>query len=84
MRVSTVEDRVLEISSEHFGVLKSQITRDTSLENDLGADSLDRVELQMKYEDDFDLSISDEDFDKIQTVGQCVQYIERRLQGLDE
>lgn len=70
-----VEDRVIEIVSEQMGVDKSEITRETSFVNDLNADSLDTVELVMEFEDEFELSIPDEEAEKIQTVGQAVDYI---------
>jgi len=58
---------------------KAQITRETSFVNDLGADSLDTVELVMEFEDEFDISIPDEDAEKIQTVGQAIDYVEAHL-----
>ncbi|MCK6486596.1 MAG: acyl carrier protein [Phycisphaerae bacterium] len=60
-----------------MGVEKSEITRDTSFVNDLNADSLDTVELVMEFEDEFELTIPDEEAEKIQTVGQAVDYIAR-------
>ena len=72
----SVEERVIEIVSEQMGVAKDQINKDTSFVNDLGADSLDTVELVMEFEDEFELSIPDEEAEKIQTVGQAIQYIE--------
>ena len=56
----------------------SEITRDTSFVNDLNADSLDTVELVMEFEDEFEISIPDEDAEKIQTVGQAIDYIRER------
>jgi acyl carrier protein len=72
----SVEERVIEIVSEQMGVAKDQITRETSFVNDLGADSLDTVELVMEFEEEFDITIPDEEAEKIQTVGQAIQYIE--------
>src|SRR6185437_16549400 len=72
----SVEERVIEIVSEQMGVAKDQVTRETSFVNDLGADSLDTVELVMEFEEEFDITISDEEAEKIQTVGQAIQYIE--------
>ena len=69
------EDKVIEIVSEQMGVDKSEITRDTSFANDLNADSLDTVELVMEFEDEFETSIPDEEAEKIQTVGQAIDYI---------
>jgi acyl carrier protein len=71
-----VQDRVIEIVSEQMGVAKDQITRESSFINDLGADSLDTVELVMEFEEEFDITIPDEEAEKIQTVGQAVDYIE--------
>lgn len=72
----SVEERVIEIVSEQMGVQKDQVTKDTSFVNDLGADSLDTVELVMEFEEEFDITIPDEEAEKIQTVGQAVKYIE--------
>jgi acyl carrier protein len=70
-----IEEKVIEIVSEQMGVDKSEITRETSFVNDLNADSLDTVELVMEFEDEFELSIPDEEAEKIQTVGQAIDYI---------
>ena len=69
------ETKVIEIVSEQMGVDKSEITRETHFINDLNADSLDTVELVMEFEDEFELSIPDEEAEKIQTVGQAIDYI---------
>jgi len=68
-------EKVTEIVSEQMGVDKSEITAETSFINDLNADSLDTVELVMEFEDAFDMSIPDEEAEKIQTVGAAVDYI---------
>ena len=73
--VPAIEKRVIEIISEQMGADKSEITRETSFINDLNADSLDTVELVMEFEDEFDMSIPDEEAEKIQTVGAAVDYI---------
>ena len=73
--IQAIENRVIEIISEQMGVDKSEITRETSFINDLNADSLDTVELVMEFEDEFELSIPDEEAEKIQTVGQAIDYI---------
>ena len=73
--VSQIEPKVIEIVSEQMGVDKSEITRETSFINDLNADSLDTVELVMEFEDEFDMSIPDEEAEKIQTVGAAIDYI---------
>jgi acyl carrier protein len=70
-----IEQKVIEIVSEQMNVDKSEITRETSFVNDLNADSLDTVELVMEFEDEFELSIPDEEAEKIQTVGQAIDYI---------
>jgi acyl carrier protein len=70
-----IKDKVISIVSEQMGVDKSEITLDTSFVNDLNADSLDTVELVMEFEDEFELSIPDEEAEKIQTVGQAVEHI---------
>lgn len=72
----SVEERVIEIVSEQMGVPKEQITRETSFVNDLGADSLDVVELTMELEEEFDITIPDDKAEEIQTVGQAVDYIQ--------
>ena len=69
------ETKVIEIVSEQMGVDKSEITRETHFINDLNADSLDTVELVMEFEDEFELSIPDEEAEKIQTVGQAIDDI---------
>ncbi len=77
--MATIQERVAEIVAEQMGVDKAQVTRETSFVNDLGADSLDTVELVMEFEDEFDISIPDEDAEKIQTVGQAIDYVEAHL-----
>ncbi|MFH1718580.1 MAG: acyl carrier protein [Planctomycetota bacterium] len=73
--VQAIEKKVIEIISEQMGADKAEITRETSFINDLNADSLDTVELVMEFEDEFDMSIPDEEAEKIQTVGAAVDYI---------
>jgi len=73
--VQAIEKRVIDIISEQMGAEKSEITRETSFINDLNADSLDTVELVMEFEDEFDMSIPDEEAEKIQTVGAAIDYI---------
>lgn len=73
--LQAVEAKVIEIVSEQMGVDKGEITRETSFINDLNADSLDTVELVMEFEDEFDMSIPDEEAEKIQTVGAAIDYI---------
>ena len=73
--VQAIEKKVIDIISEQMGVDKAEITRETSFINDLNADSLDTVELVMEFEDEFDMSIPDEEAEKIQTVGAAIDYI---------
>ncbi|MEA3227055.1 MAG: acyl carrier protein [Planctomycetota bacterium] len=73
--MKAIEKRVVEIISEQMGADKAEISRETSFINDLNADSLDTVELVMEFEDEFDMSIPDEEAEKIQTVGAAIDYI---------
>jgi acyl carrier protein len=77
--VSSVAERVIEIISAQMGVGKDQVTPETSFVNDLGADSLDTVELVMELEEEFDITIPDEDAEQIQTVGQAIDYIDKHI-----
>jgi acyl carrier protein len=70
-----IEDKVFTIVSEQMAINKAEITRETSFVNDLNADSLDIVELVMEFEDNFEMSIPDEEAEKIKTVGQAIDYI---------
>ena len=72
-----IESRVIAIVAEQLGHDKEEISRETHFVNDLNADSLDTVELVMEFEDEFDMSIPDEEAEKIQTVGQAIGYIEK-------
>jgi len=72
-----IEEKVLTIVSEQMGVDKSEIAHDTSFVNDLNADSLDTVELVMELEDEFEMSIPDEEAEKIQSIGQAIDYIKQ-------
>ena len=73
--------KVKEITSEQLGVDEAQVTPDAKFVDDLGADSLDTVELVMALEEEFDLEISDEDAEKLVTVQKAVDYIEDHLEG---
>ena len=79
MTPAEVEGKVIEIVCKQLNVAKEKVTKSTSFVNDLGADSLDTVELVMEIEDSFDLSIPDEDAEKIQTVGDAITYIEQKM-----
>jgi acyl carrier protein len=70
-----IEDKVFSIVSEQMGINKAEINREVSFINDLNADSLDIVELVMELEDNFEMSIPDEEAEKIKTVGQAIDYI---------
>jgi acyl carrier protein len=83
-QVASVEERVIEIVAEQLGVSKDQIARETSFVNDLGADSLDTVELVMELEEEFDINIPDDTAEKIQTVGQAIDHIEKAMQEKDD
>ena len=74
-----VESKVKEIIIDKLGVDESEVVADANFTNDLGADSLDTVELIMEFEKDFDLSIPDEDAETIATVGDAVKYIQDKL-----
>ncbi len=76
----TIEEKVKEIIIKQVGINKEQVTHETSFVNDLGADSLDTVELVMEFEDAFDMNIPDEDAEKIQTVGDAIKYIKEHIQ----
>lgn len=75
MTVAEIEDKVFSIVSEQMAVNKAEISRETSFINDLNADSLDIVELVMEFEDNFEMSIPDEEAEKIKTIGQAIDYI---------
>lgn len=73
----SVEERVIEIVCEQLAVNKEQVTRETAFIEDIGADSLDLVELIMELEQEFEIQIPDEEAEKIRTVGEAVDYIEQ-------
>ena len=79
MSTEPIEDRVRKIVCNQMGTTPDKISRETSFVNDLGADSLDTVELVMEFEDEFEISIPDEDAEKIQTVGNAIDYITQKL-----
>ena len=74
--MASVAERVIEIVAEQLGVDKEKITPETSFVNDLGADSLDTVELVMAFEEEFGIEIPDEDAEKITRVKEAIEYIE--------
>ncbi|GAB4165458.1 MAG: acyl carrier protein [Geothermobacteraceae bacterium] len=73
--MASVEERVKQIVAEQLGVDEAQVTPEASFMDDLGADSLDTVELVMALEEEFDIEISDEDAEKIQKVQDAIDYI---------
>jgi acyl carrier protein len=73
--MSSVEERVQKIVAEQLGVEEEQVTMEASFMDDLGADSLDTVELVMALEEEFEIEISDEDAEKIQKVRDAVEYV---------
>ncbi len=70
-----IQEKVSQIVSEELGFDKSELTRETSFVDDLNADSLDTIELVMEFEDEFEITIPDEEAEKIQTIGQVIDYI---------
>src|SRR5262249_13610653 len=74
--VASVEERVIDIVCENLGVNKEQVTRSTSFIDDMGADSLDIVELVMELEEEFEITIPDEQAEKIKRVGEAIEYID--------
>jgi acyl carrier protein len=77
VKVASVAERVIDIVAEQLGVEKDKIAPETSFVNDLGADSLDTVELVMELEEEFDINIPDDAAEKIQTVGQAIEFIDK-------
>lgn len=75
MSPQEIQDKVVKIIVDKLGVEESEVTLEANYANDLGADSLDTVELIMEFEKEFDTSIPDEDAEKIATVGDTVEYI---------
>ena len=78
--VASVQERVIEIVASQLGANKDQITPETSFINDLGADSLDTVELVMAFEEEFDLEIPDEEAEKMTTVGDAITHLSSILE----
>ncbi len=79
MTKAEIETRVKQAVVDKLGVEESKVTTEASFINDLGADSLDTVELVMKFEEEFDIKIPDEDAEKIQKVGDAVSYISEKV-----
>src|SRR6266850_5511781 len=74
-----IKEKVIQIVCDNLGVSKEQVTDSTSFTEDIGADSLDIVELVMELEEEFEITIPDEEAEKIKTVGQAIDYIEAKL-----
>jgi acyl carrier protein len=77
--MASIEERVKNIIVEQLGVDAEQVNAGASFVDDLGADSLDTVELVMAFEEEFDLEIPDEDAEKMRTVGEAVAYLDQHL-----
>lgn len=75
--MSSVAERVISIVADQLNVEKERVTPEMSFVNDLGADSLDQVELVMELEEEFDIQIPDDAAEKITTVGQAIEHIEK-------
>ncbi|GJL50790.1 acyl carrier protein [Nitrospira sp. M1] len=74
-----VQDRIKKIIAEQLGVEEDEVVHDAKFVDDLGADSLDTVELVMALEEEFDVEIPDEDAEKIQTVGGAIDFIKEKV-----
>ena len=77
--MSEMNTKVTQIIIEQLGVDENQVSQDASFIDDLGADSLDTVELVMAFEEEFDIEIPDEDAEKLTTVGEALNYLEAKL-----
>ncbi len=82
----SIEERVIDVVAEHFGIDKNQITRQSSFVDDLAADSLDSTEVIMELEEEFSegdvvFKVPDADADKLLTVGNAIDYITKKLSG---
>ena len=77
----TVRERIHQILFRYLGVDESELLPEANLQDDLGADSLDVVELVMAFEESFDLQVPDEDVERMRTLGDIERYLEKRVQG---
>jgi len=77
--MSNVEEKVKDIIVEELGVEREKLTSDASFMEDLGADSLDTVELVMAFEKEFDIDIPDEEAEKLRTVGDAMNYLHQKI-----
>lgn len=81
--VSTIEERVKKIVVEQLGVKEEEVSNESSFVDDLGADSLDTVELVMALEEEFDTEIPDEEAEKIRTIQHAIDYIKKHKAGAE-
>ena len=79
--MSSIEEKVKKIIVDKLGVDEAEVTSEASFTNDLGADSLDTVELIMEFEKEFDISIPDEQAENIQTVGHAIEYLQSQIKS---
>jgi acyl carrier protein len=79
MKQDEIVKKVKNIIIEKLDVDESEVTPEANFKNDLGADSLDTVELIMEFEREFEINISDEDSEKINTVGEAIKYIQQQV-----
>lgn len=79
--MSQLEDKVNQLIIDKLGVEKSEVTREANFTNDLGADSLDKVELVMEFEKEFNIAIPDEKAEEIVTVGDAISYLEQHVKS---
>ncbi|MCD6102231.1 MAG: acyl carrier protein [Candidatus Cloacimonetes bacterium] len=75
----SIKEKVKEIITTQLGVTENEVTDEAAFIEDLGADSLDTVELIMQFEEEFDIEIPDEDAEKLTTVGKAIKYLEEKL-----
>ncbi|MDZ4716815.1 MAG: acyl carrier protein [Cytophagales bacterium] len=78
--MQTIQRKITTILTDKIGIPESEITIDASFVKDLGIDSLDYAELVMEFEQTFDIKIPDDDAEKMQTIGQAVEYIREKLE----
>ena len=80
-KMSDIDDKVKDIIVEELGVEREKVTDEASFMDDLGADSLDTVELVMAFEKEFDVDIPDDDAEKLRTVGEALKYLHARMES---
>jgi acyl carrier protein len=77
--MTSIEERVIQLVCDNLGVNREQVSRKTSFQEDIGADSLDVVELVMELETEFEITIPDDEAERIRTVGEAIEYVEREV-----